>query len=142
MLQKLFFRKQSASDFIARTRRMITFWDRYRYGVSTIGFGSICWLYWYLNATWQSLASVGVDDPFFIDNLQQRWMLISLFIGMILGLNVAGLLSYLVGSIVGGYRTERMLLKLHDQLQKLQVEANAGQQIEAHELQDVDAYSC
>ena len=69
-------------------------------------------------------------------------MLISLFIGMILGLNVAGLLSYLVGSIVGGYRTERMLLKLHDQLKKLQVEANAGQQIEAHELQDVDAYSC
>jgi len=94
-------------------RSEITFWDRYRHfvtfgGLAILGFG-----FWYINALWQTVAEFGPGDPLFIDKLNRSWMLGSLFVGMGLGLNVAGLISYILKSSLGGYRAERMLLRLH-----------------------------
>ena len=65
---------------------------------------------------WQTVADIDADDPFMLDKINKMWMLISLFLGLGLGMNFAGLMSCMLKSIFGGYRAERMLLKLHSEL--------------------------
>lgn len=66
--------------------------------------------------TWQVMADTDPNDPFLFDKLNKTWMLYSLLFGWMLGVNFAGLMSYMAKSVFGGYRAERMLLKFHSQL--------------------------
>ena len=91
---------------------MVKFWDRYRWLVTIGAIGILCWSLWYAYATWQAVTNCD-DDLFSVVKLNQTWMLVALLIGINIGLSCAGLMSYLVKSIVGGYRAERLLLKLH-----------------------------
>lgn len=112
----LFQANQSDGEFIERTRRLVQFWDRWRHFVTIGGLAVIGWSVWYMYATWQSMADIDANDPLMLAKLNKTWMLISLFVGLGLGINFAGLISYMVKSIFGGYRAERMLLKLHSEL--------------------------
>jgi len=104
---------------------MVKFWDRYRFYVSIFGIAAVCWLFWYLNATWQAITKIDEHDPLIADKITQSLMLISLFVGLMLGLNIAGLLAYIFKSIFGGYRAERLLLRLDEELKQCRSETNA-----------------
>ena len=119
-------RQQSDTDFISNTRRLITFWDRWLHFVTVFGTIILLWSFWYLNATWQAFTAVDADDQLFLEKLNHSWMFISLLVGITLGANFAGLLSYMAKSIFGGYRAERVLLKLHAELESVRDGQNAG----------------
>ena len=125
MLQKLVPHRKSDADFIDSTRQLVEFWDRYRVFVTIGGLAIICWSFWYLTATWQVVTNCDDDDLFSPVKTNQIWMLVSLFLGMSIGLNFAGLLSYLGKSIFGGYRAERLLLSLHAKLESANEEVIA-----------------
>ena len=125
MLQKFLHCRRSDSQFIASMQREIAFWDRWRHYVTFGGLALLCGGLWYLSAAWQAAAEFGPGDPLFIDKLNRMWMLISLGVGIGLGLNVAGLVSYILKSSLGGYRAERMLLKLHAELDECRTSHDA-----------------
>ena len=117
---------QSDAKFIERIRRLVQFWDRWRHFVTIGGLAVIGWSIWYLHTTWQVVTNVDAGHPFMLAEINKTWMLIALFFGLGLGMNFAGLLSCMVNSILGGYRAERMLLKLYSELYSAQDNTDAG----------------
>ena len=115
MLKNLLRRKTDA-ELITSTRRLVEFWDRYRVLVTIGGIGIIGFSFWYLATALQGFKNFNADHPFAIAQLNRLWMLVSLILGIGIGLNFAGILSYLGKSIFGGYRVERLLLRLHAEL--------------------------
>ena len=112
----MLFRKKTDDEWIANIRRMVQFWDRWRFIVTIVVVSVLIGFFVTLMMAWQSVTN---DDPFTLEKFNRTGMLISLFIGLNLGVNLTGAISYLAKSIFGGFRTERIILKLHSEVESL-----------------------
>ena len=120
MLNCLQSRSTSDSEHIDRISKTIEFWDRWRKSILFVSlialFGLLGFLAW--------LANFVVDIPAnnaLAIHINKIPLGIAFGFGVTFGFHLHSVIGYIISSAVGGYRSERMLLKLYAESKEKQL---------------------
>ena len=106
--------QKSEEQYIEKIRKTVRFWDAWK---SWVLFGSVILLivlFAFLNWLFSLFTAPDPSGLIPSENYSRMWMLLAFIFGMQFGMNVYEWLAYVVKAIIGGYRTERLLLAMYD----------------------------
>lgn len=103
--------RKSDAQFITDVEKTIAFWDRYRKFILPVFVVMLIALFALL--IWLGEFILDSNNP--IVGKRFPWVL-AFLLGSVFGLNLHAILKYVIEAAIGGYRAERMLLKLRSEL--------------------------
>jgi len=112
MLGILRSRPASDSEHIERISKTIEFWDRWRTTILLVFLILIVGMFGFLG--WFANFVVGLPPNNALGiNINKIYLAIAFGFGVTFGLHLHSIMGYVISSAVGGYRSERMLIKLY-----------------------------
>ena len=112
MLRFLQSRSTSDSEYIHRISKTIEFWDRWRKSILFVSLIALVGILGFLAWLANFLDGVPANNALAI-NINKIHLGIAFGLGVTFGLHLHSVMGYIISSAVGGYRSERMLLKLY-----------------------------